>query len=96
MASKDKMKVLIHKLFRTYLEVRRKYRHRENQYTASASGTAFAEYNNINTKAAKFTRRWPCGPMDKASDYESGDSRFESWQGRFLFLIFFFLFFLID
>ena len=21
-----------------------------------------------------------CGPMDKASDYESGDSRFESWQ----------------
>ena len=22
--------------------------------------------------------------MDKASDYESGDSRFESWQGRFL------------
>ena len=25
---------------------------------------------------------WPCGPMEKASDYESGDSRFESWQGR--------------
>ncbi len=25
----------------------------------------------------------PCGPMDKASDYESGDSRFEFWQGRF-------------
>ena len=25
---------------------------------------------------------WPCGPMDKASDYEPGDSRFESWQGR--------------
>lgn len=25
---------------------------------------------------------WPCGPMDKASDYESGDSRFDSWQGR--------------
>ena len=24
--------------------------------------------------------------MDKASDYESGDSRFESWQGRFLFI----------
>ena len=21
--------------------------------------------------------------MDKAPDYESGDSRFESWQGRF-------------
>lgn len=28
---------------------------------------------------------WPSGPMDKASDYESGDSRFESWWGR-LFL----------
>ena len=25
---------------------------------------------------------WPCGPMDKASDYGSGDSRFKSWQGR--------------
>ena len=24
----------------------------------------------------------PCGPTDKASHYESGDSRFESWQGR--------------
>ena len=23
-----------------------------------------------------------CGPTDKASDYESGDSRFESWQDR--------------
>ena len=28
----------------------------------------------------------PCGPTDKASDYESGDSRFESWQGRFFSL----------
>ena len=26
--------------------------------------------------------RWPSGATDKASDYESGDSRFESWQGR--------------
>ena len=25
---------------------------------------------------------WPCGPMDKASDYGSGDSRFKSWQGQ--------------
>ena len=25
---------------------------------------------------------WPCGATDKASDYELGDSRFESWQGR--------------
>ena len=30
----------------------------------------------------------PCGPMDKASDYGSGDSRFESWQGRILFSLF--------
>ena len=29
---------------------------------------------------------WPSGPMDKASDYESGDSRFESWRGRLFFL----------
>ena len=28
---------------------------------------------------------WPCGPMDKASDYESGDCRFESCQGQTLF-----------
>ena len=28
--------------------------------------------------------RWPCGATDKASDYESGDSRFESWQGRII------------
>ena len=26
--------------------------------------------------------------MDKAPDYESGDSRFKSWQGRFCILIF--------
>ena len=27
----------------------------------------------------------PRGPTDKASDYESGDSRFESWRGRCYF-----------
>ena len=27
-------------------------------------------------------RHWPCGPTDKASDYESGDCRFESCQGQ--------------
>ena len=27
-------------------------------------------------------KRWPCGATDKAFDYESGDSRFESLQGR--------------
>ena len=25
---------------------------------------------------------WPCRAMDKASEYESEDSRFESWEGR--------------
>ena len=25
---------------------------------------------------------WPCGAKNKASDQESRDSRFESWQGR--------------
>ena len=28
--------------------------------------------------------QWPCGAKDKASHYESGDSRFESWQGRII------------
>ena len=28
---------------------------------------------------------WPCGPTDKASDYESGDCRFESCQGQYFF-----------
>ena len=31
--------------------------------------------------------------MDKASDYESGDSRFESWQGRILSICFSSIFF---
>ena len=31
---------------------------------------------------------WPRGPMDKAPDYESGDSRFESWRGQIFFLFF--------
>ena len=26
--------------------------------------------------------RWPYGATDKASDCESGDSRFESWECR--------------
>ena len=30
-------------------------------------------------------RRRPRGPTDKAPDYESGDSRFESWRGRIFF-----------
>ena len=37
--------------------------------------------------------RRPRGPMDKASDYESGDSRFESWRGRVFFGLLVLLFF---
>ena len=37
---------------------------------------------NFFTRPILYECLWPCGPMDKASDYESGDSRFESWQGR--------------
>ena len=28
--------------------------------------------------------RLTCGATDKASDYESGDSRFENWQCRII------------
>ena len=42
--------------------------------------------NLINIKNPISYNR-PRGPTDKASDYESGDSRFESWRGRsFTFL----------
>ena len=44
--------------------------------------------NLINIKNPISYNR-PRGPTDKASDYESGDSRFESWRGRSF--IFFFL-----
>ena len=27
---------------------------------------------------------WPCAATDKATDYESWDSRIESWQGRII------------
>ena len=39
----------------------------------------------LNFLSLTTLHNWPCGPMDKASDYESGDSRFESWQGRKFF-----------
>ena len=35
-------------------------------------------------RAFSYSER-PRGPTDKASDYESGDSRFESWRGRCYF-----------
>ena len=46
---------------------------------------------HMNLCIASSVINWPCGPMDKASDYESGDSRFKSWQGQLfvLFLVFF-------
>ena len=31
--------------------------------------------------------RRPRGPTDKAPDYESGDSRFESWRGRIFYYL---------
>ena len=37
---------------------------------------------------------WPRGPTDKAPDYESGDSRFESWRGRIFSFLFLFSLFL--
>ncbi len=33
---------------------------------------------------------WPSGPMDKAADYESGDSRFESLLGLY-FVVYYFI-----
>ena len=51
---------------------------------------------SINYKIfTKFVVWRPCGPMDKASDYESGDSRFESWQGRAISFSNFFFFFVL-
>ena len=41
----------------------------------------------LGIKNRLHNHRWPRGPTDKASDYESGDSRFESWRGRsYIFL----------
>ena len=43
-------------------------------------------YNRYKMQSkSTYNRDRPCGPTDKASDYGSGDSRFESWQGRFFF-----------
>ena len=50
-------------------------RQTKTNLAASLSAVFFNDLKNIR----------PRGPMDKASDYESGDSRFESWRGRFFF-----------
>ena len=42
--------------------------------------------NLINIKNPVIYNR-PRGPTDKASDYESGDSRFESWRGPSFILL---------
>ena len=39
-------------------------------------------YFNGSLKFVLIVNKWPCGPTDKASDYESGDCRFESCQGH--------------
>lgn len=39
--------------------------------------------------ACNVLQRGPCGLMDKAPDFESGDCRFESCLGRFIFFNFF-------
>ena len=35
-----------------------------------------------------FFTNWSCGPMDKASDYESGDCRFKSCQDQNIYFFF--------
>ena len=44
------------------------------------------EANECFQMRVLYSYNWPRGPMDKAPDYESGDSMFESWRGQnFLF-----------
>ena len=40
-------------------------------------------YMECHPSIRSILEQWPCGPTDKASDYESGDCRFESCQGQF-------------
>ena len=37
----------------------------------------------VESLRARHSVRRPCGPMDKASVYGTGDCRFESYQGHF-------------
>ena len=54
------------------------------QYPSKVNTIKGDELINIKNQVS-YNR--PRGPTDKASDYESGDSRFESWRGRsFIFL----------
>ena len=46
----------------------------------------FGELTKCTSQICGKNKFWPCGPTDKASDYESGDCRFESCQGQFFFL----------
>ena len=45
---------------------------------------SFADVESFVVKVEDFSY-WPCGPMDKASVYGTGDCRFESYQGHFFF-----------
>ena len=50
-------------------------------FTFSRKSKAFSLYSYFQL-TSNFQ---PRGPMDKASDYESGDSRFKSWRSRLFF-----------
>ena len=39
----------------------------------------------ISQLKVKFAIIWTCGAMDNASAYGAEDSRFESWQVRYIF-----------
>merc|ERR1712055_734166 len=47
-----------------------------------------AKWSPCPASCCLIVQDWPCGPTDKASDYESGDCRFESCQGQ-IFVLFF-------
>ena len=44
---------------------------------------SFADVESFVVKVEDFSY-WPCGPMDKASVYGTGDCRFESYQGQLI------------
>ena len=47
---------------------------------------SFADVESFVVKVEDFSY-WPCGPMDKASVYGTGDCRFESYQGHSIVLL---------
>ena len=69
----------IYKLHAVFISNRYKYSASYLLYKPTAVPTVIARIIIIMIRHIA----WPCGPMDKASDFESGDCRFESCQGRF-------------